>query len=81
MWRMALLAQKIGRRVIPVVEKYTELDLILKYARQVGLRPTIGYADQAVVTRFRAAGSRPGGHRSKFGLTAIEVLRAFGSAA
>ena len=29
---MALLAQKVGRHVIPVVEKYTELDLILKYA-------------------------------------------------
>ena len=26
---MAMLAQKIGRRIIPVVEKYTELQLIL----------------------------------------------------
>ena len=39
---MALLAQKIGRRVIPVVEKYTELALILKYAAKVGVRPQIG---------------------------------------
>ena len=30
---MAMLAQKIGRQIIPVVEKYTELDLILKYCR------------------------------------------------
>ncbi len=29
---MAMLAQKIGRQIIPVVEKYTELDLILKYS-------------------------------------------------
>ena len=39
---MAMLAQKIGRNVIPVVEKYTELALILKYAEKVGVRPQIG---------------------------------------
>ena len=31
---MAMLAQKIGRHIIPVVEKYTELELILEYARE-----------------------------------------------
>ena len=31
---MAMLAQKIGRQIIPVVEKYTELDLILKHRRE-----------------------------------------------
>src|SRR6185295_4326534 len=36
---MAMLGQKIGRQVIPVVEKYTELGLILKYAEKVGVRP------------------------------------------
>ncbi|MCA9066737.1 MAG: arginine decarboxylase, partial [Planctomycetaceae bacterium] len=39
---MALLAQKVGRHVIPVVEKYTELKLILKYAERLGVRPQIG---------------------------------------
>ena len=39
---MALLAQKCGRNTIPVVEKYTELDLILEYAEKVGVRPRIG---------------------------------------
>ena len=39
---MAMLAQKMGRKVIPVVEKYTELALILKYAEKVGVRPQIG---------------------------------------
>ena len=32
----------MGRKVIPVVEKYTELALILKYAEKVGVRPQIG---------------------------------------
>src|SRR6266571_3119612 len=40
---MAMLAQKIGRNVIPVVEKYTELGLILKYADKVGVRLGVDY--------------------------------------
>src|ERR1035441_6155758 len=39
---MAMLAQKLGRHIIPVVEKYTELRLILRYAERVGVRPMIG---------------------------------------
>ena len=38
---MAMLAHKMGRRIIPVVEKYTELGLILEYARKVGVRPVL----------------------------------------
>src|SRR5437588_9973601 len=39
---MVMLAQKIGRQIIPVVEKYTELELIAKQAQKVGLKPNIG---------------------------------------
>src|ERR1700730_5433093 len=35
---MAMLAQKLGRKIIPVVEKYTELRLIVHYAKKVGVR-------------------------------------------
>ena len=38
----AMVALKMGRRIIPVVEKYTELGLILEYAEKVGVRPDIG---------------------------------------
>jgi arginine decarboxylase len=65
---MAMLAQKIGRQVIPVVEKYTELELILHYAEKVGVRPQIG-----VRVKLAARGSgrwqSSGGYRSKFGLS------------
>jgi arginine decarboxylase len=70
---MAMLAQKIGRNVIPVVEKYTELDLILRYAEKVGVRPTIGVRVKLAARgggRWRSSG----GYRSKFGLTVSEVL-------
>ena len=38
----AMLAQKIGRHVIPVVERFSELNLILEYAEKLGVRPRIG---------------------------------------
>ncbi|MEX2264430.1 MAG: biosynthetic arginine decarboxylase [Bryobacteraceae bacterium] len=72
---MAMLAQKIGRTIIPVIEKYTELHLILKYARQVGVRPTIGLR-MKLASRGAGRWRSSGGYRSKFGLTATEGLRA-----
>ena len=72
---MALLAQKMGRQVIPVVERPKELELILYYSRRLSVRPQIG-----VRVKLAARGSgrwqSSGGMRSKFGLTISEVLDA-----
>jgi arginine decarboxylase len=70
----AMLAQKIGRHVIPVVEKYTELPLILEYAAKVGVRPTIGMRVK-LAARGSGRWQSSGGYRSKFGLTVAEILR------
>src|SRR5687768_7648731 len=72
---MAMLAQKIGRRIIPVVEKYTELNLILKYAEKVGVRPQFGMRVK-LSTRGGGRWQGSGGYRSIFGLTVSEILRA-----
>jgi arginine decarboxylase len=72
---MAMLAHKVGRQIIPVVEKYTELPLILKYAEKVGVRPTIGLRVK-LASRGSGRWKSSGGYRSKFGLTATESLRA-----
>ncbi len=71
---IALRAQQIGRNVIPVVEKYSELGMILKHADRIGVRPRIG---MRVKLAARGAGrwQSSGGYRSKFGLTVSEVLR------
>jgi arginine decarboxylase len=73
---MAMLAQKMGRQIIPVVEKYSELELVLEYAEKVGVRPNIGMR-----VKLAAKGSgrwqSSGGFRSKFGLTVTEILRGF----
>ncbi len=71
---MALLAQKIGRHVIPVVEKYTELGLILKYAEKLGVRPRIGMRVK-LASRGSGRWHASGGYRSKFGLTVSEILQ------
>jgi arginine decarboxylase len=70
----AMLAQKIGRNIIPVVEKYTELPLILEYADRIGVRPTIGMRVK-LAARGSGRWQSSGGYRSKFGLTVGEMLR------
>jgi len=72
---MAMLAQKVGRQIIPVVEKYTELHLILKYSARVGVRPTIGLRVK-LASRGSGRWKSSGGYRSKFGLSATEAMRA-----
>src|ERR1700693_2671191 len=72
---MAMLAQKMGRQIIPVVEKYTELHLILKYSQRVGVRPTIGLRVK-LASRGSGRWKSWGGYRSKFGLSATEAVRA-----
>src|SRR2546421_7516570 len=72
---MALLARKLGKQVIPVVEKFTELELILRHAEQLKVRPVLGVR---VKLAARGAGRwrSSAGYRSKFGLTLTEVLEA-----
>jgi len=71
---MAMLAQKIGRTIIPVVEKYSELPLILEYAAKVGVRPNIGMRVK-LASRGSGKWQSSGGYRSKFGLTVAEILK------
>ncbi len=71
--RMAMFARKIGKPIIPVVEKFTELELILRHAEDLKVRPAIGVR---VKLAARGAGRwrSSAGYRSKFGLTLTEVL-------
>jgi arginine decarboxylase len=70
----AMLAHKIGRFIIPVVEKYTELELILEYAEKIGVRPNIGMRVK-LAARGSGRWQSSGGYRSKFGLTVSEIMR------
>ena len=72
---LALLAQKMGKRIFLVVEKLNELRLITKIAKSLNLRPNIG-----IRIKLASSGSgkweQSGGDGSKFGLTSSELLEA-----
>jgi arginine decarboxylase len=72
---MTMLARKIGKQVIPVVEKFTELEAIVRHAESLKIRPVLGVR---VKLAARGAGRwrSSAGYRSKFGLTLTEVLEA-----
>jgi arginine decarboxylase len=72
---MVMLAQKIGRQITPVVEKFTELELIAKHAERVGVKPNIGLRVK-LASRGSGRWKSSGGYRSKFGLTVSEALKA-----
>lgn len=67
------MARKIGRDITPIIEKYTELDLILKYAEKHRIRPKIGVRIK-LASRGSGRWKSSGGYRSKFGLTVSEAL-------
>ena len=71
----AVLATKLGRTIIPVVENFSELHLILKHAEKYGVRPRIG-----VRVKLSSEGSGrwrdSAGEKSKFGLFITEILEA-----
>ena len=73
--RLALMAQKLGRLVFLVVEKPAEVGQILRIAREEGIRPQIGIR---IKLAKPGAGKweDSGGDRSKFGLTAGELVQA-----
>ncbi|HBB91929.1 MAG: arginine decarboxylase [Bacteroidetes bacterium GWF2_49_14] len=72
---LALLAQKMGKRIYIVVEKLNELKLITKIARQHKILPNIG-----IRIKLASSGSGKwedsGGDVSKFGLTSSELIEA-----
>lgn len=73
--RLALHGQQLGSEVTLVVEKLSELPLILREADALGVQPRLG-----IRVRLASIGAgnwqNTGGEKSKFGLTASQVLQA-----
>jgi len=69
------LATKLGRNIIPVVEKFSELELIVKHAKAYNVRPRIGIRAK-LSSRGAGRWETSAGVRSKFGLFVSEVLQA-----
>jgi arginine decarboxylase len=70
-----IIATKLGRTIIPVVENFSELPAILRIAEKYGVRPRIG-----IRVKLASEGSgkwrESAGDKSKFGLFITEILEA-----
>ena len=71
---MALLATKLDRKVVIVLEKLTELDLLLRMADKHKVRPVIGLRSK-LNARGTGRWESSSGDRSKFGFTSEEMLK------
>ena len=73
--RLALMSQKLGKKVFIVVEKLDELTLIEKAAGELGVQPNIGLRIK-LVSAGQGRWSSSAGEYSKFGLNTIELMEA-----
>ena len=72
---LALLAQKMGKRIFIVVEKLNELEIIARAAKKLNVRPNLGIRIK-LATSGSGKWEESGGDASKFGLTSSELLEA-----
>jgi len=73
--RLALIGQQLGHKVYVVIEKLNELDLLLREAAEMSVKPTIGVRVRLTSTG-RGKWEHTGGEKSKFGLSAVQILEA-----
>jgi arginine decarboxylase len=71
----ALLAQRIGRTPYIVIDRPGEIDLVIKTSRELGIRPHLGIRAR-LSTRGAGKWVESTGDRSKFGLSAPEIVEA-----
>lgn len=71
--RLALIGQRLGHRVYIILEKLSELDVVLDEAQKMGIEPCLG-----IRVRLGTTGAGKwqdtGGEKSKFGFSAAQVL-------
>ncbi len=71
--RLALIGEKLGHKVFIVLEKLSELDLVLQEAESLGVQPRLGLRIR-LASQGAGKWQSSGGEKSKFGLSASQVL-------
>jgi arginine decarboxylase len=73
--KLALLGRKLGRKVVVVIEKFSELLLLVKMSKELDIEPIVGLRSKM---RSKGQGRWQGssGDRAKFGLTISEIIKA-----
>ncbi|MBT1445611.1 biosynthetic arginine decarboxylase [Shewanella sp. JM162201] len=72
--RLALIGEKLGHSVYIVLEKMSELQMVLEESRKLGVKPRLGLRARLA---FQGKGKwqASGGEKSKFGLSAAQILK------
>ncbi|GLX79437.1 biosynthetic arginine decarboxylase [Thalassotalea insulae] len=73
--RLALLGLKINRKIVIVIEKFSELKKLIALAKQLDVQPFIGLRVKMMV-KGRGKWESSSGERAKFGLSIAEILNA-----
>ena len=73
--RLALLGRKLGRKVMVVIEKLSELPQLIRLSEEMGVTPLIGLRSK-LSTKGTGKWESSSGDFAKFGLTAPELIRA-----
>lgn len=71
--RLALLGRKLGKKIIIVVEQLSEVDTIIRIAKETGVKPMIGFRVK-LQTRGEGKWALSTGDNAKFGLNTAEIL-------
>jgi arginine decarboxylase len=72
--RLALMGQKLGHKVMIVLEQLSELEVLLKVADEMTVQPTAGVRIK-LATEGSGRWAKSGGERSKFGLDSVELMK------
>src|SRR5271168_1406668 len=73
--KMAILGQKLGKKVIMVVEKLEELRQIINISKQLGVEPMIGIRARPM-SKGAGKWAESAGENAKFGLSTADLLAA-----
>lgn len=71
---MALIAQKLGRQTIIVIDRYSELQMVINASKRLNIRPQIGFRAK-LSSSSSGRWAETSGSKSKFGLTPSEIVR------
>jgi len=75
--RLALIGEKLGHKVYIVIEKLSELNLVLEEAQSLGVSPRLGVRAR-LASQGKGKWQSSGGEKSKFGLSAMQILDLIG---
>jgi arginine decarboxylase len=73
--RMAMLGRKLGKKVIVIAEKLSEVRAITKIAAEMNVEPWIGMRVR-LLSKGAGKWATSGGEHAKFGLSTAEILEA-----